>query len=302
MQCSGENPCQRCVDNGKRCFFSEDQTAAEALQHLSRPTPALHAHGSSTSANGSTSSRRNLLPHQDTTARRESDASARGMTMEARMARVEAMMEALMRDRGLTMTPMGSVERDDGASDGFRGDAAFPIPPLDPINPALAFMGQPALFSQELANSAHATMSGPESALTAEPPHLVQLGNRTMAFPSPPKYQQYLLSFFTDIHLSHPCVDEADFRTRSEHMLANSVIQPSERHFLALNYLIFACCDVQLNVSPTNTHKPGWRWSELADELLDKKSLLGGNGDLTLIQCMLFQVIPMFISTHSGAD
>lgn len=208
------------------------------------------------------------------------------------MARVEAMMEALMRDRGLTVTPMGSVERDDGASDGFRGgDTAFPIPPLDPINPALAFMGQPSLFSQESSNQTSSTLSGPEASFTAEPPHLVHLGNQAMPFPSPAEYQQYLLSFFTDIHLSYPCIDEADFRNRSEHMLADPAIPPEERHFLALNYIIFACCDVLLNVSPVDASKPtGGRWSEIADHLLDKKSLLSGNGDLTLIQCVLFQV------------
>ncbi|EUC30313.1 hypothetical protein COCCADRAFT_28788 [Bipolaris zeicola 26-R-13] len=293
LKCSGENPCQRCVDNGKRCFFSEDQTAAEALQHLSRPTPSLQAQSSTTSGNGSSNSRRSLLPH-DETARRTSDASARGMTMEARMARVEAMMEALMRDRGLTMTPMGSVERDDGASDGFRGGdaAAFPIPPLDPINPALAFMGQSALFSQEPSNPTSSTISGPESSFIVETPHLVHLGGRSMSFPSPAEYQQYLMSFFTDIHLSHPCIDETDFRSRGEQMLANAAIQPEERHFLALNYIVFACCDALLNVSPLDASKPaGWRWSEIADDLLDKKSLVSGNGDLTLIQCVLFQAL-----------
>ena len=206
------------------------------------------------------------------------------------MARVEAMMEALMRDRGLTMTPMGSVEREDGGSEGFRGDSSFLIPPLDPINPALAFMGQPSL-SQDTPNPAHSAIPGPESSFSAEPPHLIQLENRTMPFPSPLEYQQYLLSFFNDIHLSHPCIDETEFRSRSEHVLASPVIQPGERHFLALNYIIFACCDVLLNVSIAHVSKPaGWAWSEMADELLDKKSLLSGNGDLTLIQCVLFQV------------
>jgi hypothetical protein len=214
------------------------------------------------------------------------------MTMEARMARVEAMMEALMRERGLTMTPMGSVERDDSVSDGFRGGdaAAFPIPPLDPINPALAFMGQSS------------TMSGTESSFTADQPHLVHLGNQAMPFPSPAEYQQYLMSFFTDIHLSHPCIDETDFRSRGEHMLANAAIQPEERHFLALNYIVFACCDVLLNVSPLDTSKPaGWQWSEIADDLLDKKSLLSGNGDLTLVQCVLFQASSIFFSTAAAS-
>ena len=281
-QCSGDNPCQRCIDNGKRCFFSEDQTAAEALQNLSRPTPTLQAQASNTSTNGNNASRRSILPRDNETERRASDASTRGMSMEARMARIEAMMEALMRDRGLTMTPAGSVEREDSGSEGFRGDTTFTSLPLDPINPVLAFMGQPSPFSQESSNPAQSTV---------EPPQLVQLGNRTMPFPNPIEYQQRLVSFFTDIHLSHPCIDEAEFRSRSEHMLASAAIQPGETHFLALNYLIFACCDALLNTKKIVLSKPvGWQWLELADDILDKKSLLSGNGDLTLIQCLLFQV------------
>jgi hypothetical protein len=264
------------MDNGKRCFFSEDQTAAEALQNLSRPTPTPQAQSSNASGNGSSILRRNLMPSDNGMERRASDASTRGMTMEARMARIEAMMEALMRDRGLTMTPMGSVEREESANDGFPGDAALPMPPLDPINPALAFVGEPSLFPSEVSDPANAVF--------------IQLGNRKMPYPSPTHYQQYLTSFFTDIHLSHPCIDEAEFRSRSEHMLASATVPPEDRQFLALNYTIFACCDVLLNVASVDTGKPkGWPWLELADDLVDKRSLLSGSGHLTLIQCVLFQ-------------
>ncbi|KAG9187183.1 hypothetical protein G6011_05054 [Alternaria panax] len=292
LKCSGENPCQRCMDNGKRCFFSEDQTAAEALQNLSRPTPTLHTQASNASGNGNSIARRNLMPADNGAERRASDASTRGMSIEARMARIEAMMEALMRDRGLTMTPMGSVEREESGSDGFRGDAALSVPPLDPINPALAFMGQPSLFSHEPPDPGHSALPGSASPFTAEPPHLIQVGNKKLPYPSPANYQQYLASFFTDIHLSHPCIDEPDFRSRSERMLASTTIPPEDRQFLALNYTIFACCDILLNVAPIDTGKPkGWRWLELADDLVDKRSLLSGSGDLTLIQCVLFQAI-----------
>jgi hypothetical protein len=231
------------------------------------------------------------MPSDNGTERRASDASTRGMSMEARMARIEAMMEALMRDRGLTMTPMGSVEREENGSDGFRGDAALPVPPLDPINPALAFMGQPSLFSHEPSDRGNSALSVPGSPYNVEPTHLIQLGNKKLPYPSPADYQQYLASFFTDIHLSHPCIDEPEFRSRSEHMLANTAIPPEDCQFLALNYTIFACCDILLNVAPIDTGKPkGWRWLELADDLVDKRSLLSGSGDLTLIQCVLFQV------------
>jgi hypothetical protein len=205
------------------------------------------------------------------------------------------MMEALMRDRGLNMTPMGSIEREDSGSDVFRGDPAFPMPPLDPINPALAFMEQSSLFSQDAPNPTRSPVPVSGAPFGSAPPHLIHMGSRTMPFPGPAEYQQYLLSFFTDIHLSHPCIDEAKFRRRSERVLTNNVIQLEENQFLALNYAIFACCDVLLNVTPADTNTPaGWRWSEIVDDLLDKKSLLSGSGDLTLIQCVLFQVRLMF--------
>jgi hypothetical protein len=232
-----------------------------------------------------------MIPRDDDTERRASDASVRGMSMEARMARMEAMMEAVMRDRGLTMTPMGSIEREDSGNDGFRDEPGFPMPPLDPINPALAFMGQPSLFSQDGPNLTQSPMPTPGSPFDTELSRVVHVGNRTMPFPGPAEHQQYLLSFFSDVHLSHPCIDEAEFRTRGEHILSNNVVQPRDNHFLALSYIIFACCDVLLNTAPADASKPvGWRWSEAADNLLDKKSLLNGDGDLTLIQCVLFQV------------
>jgi hypothetical protein len=292
IQCSGQNPCQRCIDNSKRCFFSEDQTAAEALQNLSRPAATQ---ASNASGHGNGLPRQRAISRDNDTERRASDASVPGMTMEARMARMEAMMEALMRDRGLNMTPMGSIEREDSGSDVFRGDPAFPMPPLDPINPALAFMEQSSLFSQDAPNPTRSPVPVSGAPFGSAPPHLIHMGSRTMPFPGPAEYQQYLLSFFTDIHLSHPCIDEAKFRRRSERVLTNNVIQLEENQFLALNYAIFACCDVLLNVTPADTNTPaGWRWSEIVDDLLDKKSLLSGSGDLTLIQCVLFQVRLMF--------
>lgn len=58
------------------------------------------------------------------------------------MARIETMMEALIHERGMAMTPMGSIEREDNGSDGLRSEAAFALPLLDPINPALTQMEQ----------------------------------------------------------------------------------------------------------------------------------------------------------------
>ena len=174
-QCSGENPCQRCMDNGKRCFFSEDQTAAEALQNLSRIAPNRTPSGALVDSNGIPA--RNL-PSSGTIERRESDTSMADAplearvarlegtldvrishldttidarvarletTVDARMARMEMMMEALMHDRGMPVPPAASVERHENNNiQGFRYGNAFE--PVDPINPALAHIGQPSTY------------------------------------------------------------------------------------------------------------------------------------------------------------
>ncbi|KAI8931533.1 hypothetical protein NX059_011190 [Plenodomus lindquistii] len=175
LKCSGENPCQRCVDSGKRCFFSEDQTAAEALQNLSRLTPT-HA-SSSTLVDSSGIPTRNPLPRNEALERRESDISMADVTLEARlarlestmdarmthietsmdarvsrlettmdarMARIEMMMEAIMHDRGLVVPPLGAIERSDSNGDGFRYGSSFDS--VDPINPALAHIGQQSTY------------------------------------------------------------------------------------------------------------------------------------------------------------
>ncbi|KAF2825230.1 hypothetical protein CC86DRAFT_40646 [Ophiobolus disseminans] len=283
LKCTGENPCQRCIDNGKRCFYSEDQTAAEVLQNLSRPTPTssqpLFSNG-----NGNGVSRRNTMPRNETIERRESGAGGTGMSMETRMARVEAMMEALMQERGLAFTPSGSIEREDNASDGFRSETAFSMPILDPIHPALQQLGQP---SPEHGLASTMPM---DPLLGADMMPSVRVGNRNMPFPDPARYQQYVASFFGDVHLRHPCVDEVDFNARVQQLMTNGVAEKTDVHFLALCYLLFACCDVLLEKSTGSDKPPGLDWFLLADSIIDKQALLGG-GDWSLVQCLLFQAI-----------
>ena len=62
--------------------------------------------------------------------------------MEARMARVEAMMEALLQERSMTMTPSRSMDRDDS------GNNVAMLPLLDPVNPALTLMDQGSQITQ----------------------------------------------------------------------------------------------------------------------------------------------------------
>ncbi|KAF1911943.1 hypothetical protein BDU57DRAFT_523209 [Ampelomyces quisqualis] len=270
LKCSGENPCQRCIDNGKRCFYSEDQTAAEVLQNLSRPTP--------------TAARLVAMPHHRSIEPRPSDGGAPGLTMEERMARIEAMMDALMHERSLNFPPSAAMEREDSL--GFRSDTAFSMPILDPIHPALDHM---AAQSPELMQ--HSILAA-DPVLVPGASVLVRARNQSMPFPDPDGYQQYLAQFFGDVHVRHPCVDEADFNARTQRVVTNGATEPADIHFLALCYAVFACCDVVSPIGPSDDDKPrGWRWVQLADGLVDKKLLLGGTEDLTLIQYLLFQAL-----------
>ncbi|KAL5118653.1 hypothetical protein ACEQ8H_003504 [Pleosporales sp. CAS-2024a] len=285
--CTGENPCQRCVDNGKRCFYSEDQTAAEALQNLSRRAPTPASQHANTTSNSHSMSQQHLVPPHHIPDRRASDASNMMPTMEERMTRVERMLEALMQERGLGFTPSGSIEREQ--SIGFRSETAFSLPILDPIHPALDQMAQQPL--DHLRDSLL-----PETPLMgADATALVRAGNREVPFPDPARYQQYVAQFFGDLHLRHPCVDEADFTARVQQLVTNGATEPSEYHFLALCYSIFACCDASLTQSigtaNNNDKAPGWQWYELADTMVDKTTLVCRQADDASIQHLFFQAL-----------
>lgn len=284
-QCTGENPCQRCTDNGKRCFYSEDQTAAEVLQNLSRPTPNPRSQPSfgNSYGNGHGESRQTLLPHDAAVERRASDVGNTTLTMEERMARVEKMMEALIHERGLAFTPSGSIEREQ--SIGFRSETAFSMPLLDPIHPALDHMAQQS--PEQMQHSLLPDSTG----LGADAPVYVRAGDQSVPFPGPGRFQQYVAHFFGDVHLRHPCVDEANFNVRVHQIVTTTTTGPSDVYFLALCYAIFACCDAVVGVAPPDSNKPpGWQWAQLAEGIVDKGSLHEGDNDVTMIQYLLFQV------------
>jgi len=199
------------------------------------------------------------------------------------MARLEAMMEALMQERGLAFTPSGSIEREDNGSDGFRSETAFSMPMLDPIHPGLQQLGQPSP-EQTLAPSVPV-----DPLLGTDTMPSIRLGNRDMPFPDPARYQQYVASFFGDLHLRHPCVDEVEFNARVQQLMTTRIAEQNDVHFLALCYLLFACCDVLVETSSRSQKPSGLHWYQLADSIVDKRSLLSG-GDVTFVQCLLFQV------------
>jgi hypothetical protein len=283
-QCTGENPCQRCIDNGKRCFYSEDQTAAEVLQNLSRPTPAAASHPTFGNSDGAT--RQHVTPRIDGTNRPPSDSGMAGATLEDRMARIEAIMEALLHERNMACTPTGTMERED--SEGCKSDMAFSMPILDPIHPDL---DQIPHQSPELIS--HATLAV-NPAMAPHAAAFVRAGNDNLPFPDPARYQQYVAHFFGDIHLRHPCVSEPDFNVRTQRVVTNGATDPSEVHFLAVCFVVFACCDALLDTIPSAaTHRkkvPGWHWLQLADSVIDTKPAFRGCEDLALIQYHLFRV------------
>lgn len=208
--------------------------------------------------------------------------------MEQRMARMEAMMEALVQDRGLHFTPSGSLEREQSV--GHRSESAFSMPILDPIHPALDQMVQQSPEQQQQ------LALGTDPAQRPDATVLVRIGNQdqTLPFPEDFTHVMYVSNFFGDIHLRHPCIDETDFFARTGRILTNGALETTDVHFLALSYVIFACSQA-VNHRP-HLHgtgpdeSPGWRWYLLADSIVDKKALLSGCNDLTLIQYLLFQV------------
>lgn len=208
--------------------------------------------------------------------------------MEQRMARMEAMMEALVQDRGLHFPPSASLEREE--SIGHRSESAFSMPLLDPIHPALDQMVQdpPEPIQQSLLLNGSVQQPGNTVLVRA-------MGEeQRLPFPKTARYEQYVAQFFGDIHLLHPCVDEGQFRLHMQRIVTDCAIVATDVHCLALCYIIFACCDAVSNTPSLldidgNDH-PGWHWCQLANSLVDDKVLLGGYDDLTLIQYLLFQV------------
>jgi hypothetical protein len=197
------------------------------------------------------------------------------MDMEARMARVEAMLDALMRDRAVVLTPGGSLERDQADSDGVKSESVFSL-----IQPDLV----------ELGRQTPASLAEPPPS-SFEAPAAVRVGNQMLSFPGPAQYQQYVAHFFGDLHLRYPCVDEAVFHARTQRVVTSGLTDPSDYHSLALSYIVFACCDaLQLtSPAPTKDAAPGWHWFR-SSCALQAESLYKEGDDLFLTQFLLFQV------------
>lgn len=141
------------------------------------------------------------------------------------------------------------------------------------------------------AGDVHQVATPSASASNTESASSIRIGTRSFLFPTCEKYASYIDFFFDDINPCHSCVNEADFRARSQRLLASDVVDRRENCFLALNYIIFACSDILVNVAAVDERRrlPGWQWFLLADELVGKQKL-SGRGDLSLIQFLVYEV------------
>lgn len=247
--------------------------------------------------------------------RRASDASVLGVSMEARMARIEGMMETLIREgSGIGTTPRGSIEREDTVSEGFTADVHFgasmessgmnatpgrqhhqPLPQVQQPQ-----QQQPAYQPLEIvAQHCIPTPSPPASlGMTIS----VQVGSRSLVFPDANDYSKYIDFFFADVNHSHSCINEAEFRIYSEKINPSRPIQPNDVCFLALNYIIFAVVDILIDtasVRQTN-RPPGWQWFQIAEDLIGKRKL-SGRGDLRLLQTEVWEAIYLEAADQSNA-
>ena len=218
------------------------------------------------------------MPRQDCAERRTSDASTLGLSMEARMARVESMMEALLQERALYASPHRSEERDDSGS-----DMAMSMPMLHLMSPTLTLPNQVVPQPSHSQDAIDPLLGTNTSSL--------RMGNQTVIFPAPNVYQEYIDSFFRELQMFHPCVDEQLFRNRSKKMLAAAEVLPSDVCFLGLNYIIFAlyAASFEANRSVCDDTPDGWHWLQLADDVVGKRQLYG-QGDISLAQYLILKV------------
>lgn len=177
------------------------------------------------------------------------------------------------------------------------GESTFQAP-LDVFNNNLAGVRAQLGFSPNAESHVSTTspaqpspeaFSTPNGGFTSQRLSTIRVGSRKLPFPSEDDYRRYIEFFFDDINACHPCVNEADFRARSEKLL--TIAGPNiDTHLLALNYSIFACTDILVDMSPNDQMRqpPGWQWFLAADSLVGKRKF-GGRASMTLIQFLVFE-------------
>ena len=217
--------------------------------------------------------------------------------MEARMARIEGLMETLMQECGLAGgTIRSSIEREEGDRvEGLQTQNNLGHPNEAANRRHSASAKRPFDSSREALARSIPERTEPPSLLAERPSRTsnemvctIQLGSRTLPFPRKAEYERYVDFFFTEVNPFHPCVNEPDFRSRSTATQFWRSSQVKNVCFLALNYIIFACSDAHLMHS-ADVSPPGWHWFQLADELIVKRKV-SGRGGLHLVQILVYEV------------
>ena len=289
-------PCLRCTRRGQVCVFSKDQVSNEDPSTFTLPSSTRASHILRT------------MPVEENAG-----------TVEERMARMESLLQTLVSslpsriataaiesERGVNSpedfqgTKSNSHKfRVNQPNEGFPGDTAFQSP-IDAFNTSLASvrsqLGIP--YVHQGGGSSALSVDGSQTARSSTntdaiaPSHMgLRVGSRMLPLPSKEEYDRYIDFFFDDINACHSCVNEADFRTRSNIMIATGSVGEGDVCLLALNYIIFACADILQDTTPDrSSHRlPGWYWFSIADSLVGKQKITG-RGDLSLIQFLAFEV------------
>lgn len=177
------------------------------------------------------------------------------------------------------------------------GDTAFQAPvnalnaKISSLREQLGYqMSHDAMSVLEGSELSHVSVSSPSTSANGCP-ESIRFGSRALPFPAEPEYSSYLDIIFEDINVCHPCINEADFRSKSQRLLATRRVDLPDACFLALNYILFACADILTNLNPVQgkPQLPGWRWFLASDELMARRKI-SGRGDLGLIQFLVYEV------------
>ncbi|OQU94101.1 Fungal Zn2-Cys6 binuclear cluster domain-containing protein [Cladophialophora immunda] len=286
LKCSGQCPCQRCIQRGLSCQFSQE------VEYVNL--------GPSNDNSQSISAGPSLSQWNQQSA-------PTSTTMEQRLIRLEGKVNALLYPQR-----EGSARSDEAAESPFdvvedcQGDTTFEAP-LSALNANLESM-KAQLGLQDWAPDRTPASSTrrdlTDSQTTGESIRGVRVGSQFLPFPSPADYQNYVDFFFEDINPCHSCVNESDFKHKNRNLARGAFARSDDICFLALNYIIFACADILRNVDPvqesTSAPCPGWKWFLASDALLRKRKL-SGKADLCLIQFLIYEAFYLVHADRSSA-
>ncbi|KAI1121210.1 fungal-specific transcription factor domain-containing protein [Nemania abortiva] len=275
--CSGTQPCQRCSRRGTRCAFPNVPLPSERPEQQEAQSTLSPSVATSPNANGDSG-------HS---------------VMETRMKTIESTIRTLME-----LIPQSSVRANHelpqlDEESGFQGDTAFQAP-VNAFNVQLASLRE-QLTRPTSSPSSHQERDGGHTNRDSTPTvtdqgadslKVICLGGKSLPFPAQAQYSRYLDFIFKDINASHPCLNQGDFRSRSDKLTSTRILESSDACFLATNYILFACTDILTDVSlvQNQTRLPGWQWYLAADEIMCRRKLSGRDG-LDLLQFLVFEAL-----------